>query len=261
MTVKAPERDGYPEITDLPGIFSTTWEKLYTVTNGLAATVKIGDWCAGNGAVANHNSRKTNPYLEFDFRWPASHKIYRIEVIGHGGNNQTELGAVELYSNGVEITPASSVVNDPTRPKIGNAFNRSLAFSPEPVVDNLTVVIRQPDQAKGNPPPSGYISLEEILIWSDGGPMDVCEASTCNELSVLEVGGKPVELQPGVRSYFVPCTKDMLAEITRIEGNPNAAPTILPAVDGVIRIVTMSETGDTSEYRVRTSSGFRVLIR
>ena len=264
MTVIAPGKDGHEEITDVNKIMSGGNPAV--MTNGLPAGIvrdkddpeKYYDWTTDpTPSFVNHQSAEAgNPFLDVSFTWTEVKNVHRIEVVCQGGDNGSSLKSFELYSNGVLLTPTSEMENDSSRPKIYNVFNRCFDFETPVAIDDLKVSLEQFEKtARGNP---GRVNIQEILVWADGGPIDVTEMSTSAELVELEMDGKPVKLEPGVTTYLAQGAK----EVTLAKGEANVAWTALPMTDdGVIRIITMGEDGSSMTYKVKTRANFILYVK
>ena len=257
MTVIAPGKDGHEEITDVNKMMSGGNPAV--MTNGLpVTTVTGGGWTTDpTPSFVNHQSAEAgNPFLDVSFTWPEVKNVHRIEVICQGGDNGSSVKSIELYSDGDRLTPSNSMQNDASRPKIGNAFNECFDFATPVSIDDLKVSMEQFEKTeRGN---AGRVSVQEILVWADGGPIDVTEPSTSAELVELEMDGKPVKLEPGVTTYLAQGAK----EVTLAKGEANAAWTALPMTnDGMIRIVTVGEDGSSMTYKVKTRANFILYVK
>ena len=256
MTVIAPGKDGHEEITDVNKIMSGG--KTSVITNGLpVTTVTGGGWTTDpTSSFVNHQSAEAgNPFLDVSFTWPEVKNVHRIEVICQGGDNGSSVKSIELYSGDNRLTPSASMQNDASRPKIGNVFNECFDFDTPVAISDLKVAMEQLQQtARGH---AGRVNVQEILVWADGGPIDVAEQSTSAELVRLSFDGRPVGLTSGVYKYTVPHA----AEVTAFAGEANVAVTVLPELNKIIRIVTLGEDGSSKIYTIRTGTGFNVILR
>lgn len=240
MVGYAPEKDGYPYV-------EKAWQYggYERVTNGLPVTAEIDGWCIITETFDSWMAWNAgNPYIDVDFTWAEPKKVYRIEVF-HGA---TVLG---FFAGGVKLEPTFVGRNDPSRVKYDGrgSYNEYYVF-PTPVeISDLKISFQH----------EGNVGIGEILIWAEGGPVDVAEASTSADLVTLEMDGKPVELAQGVTTYTVPKTR----EVTKAEGVANTAVTVLPMTsDGSIYLVTLAEDGETTgRYKVRTKGGYFMRIR
>ena len=240
MVGYAPEKEGHPYV-------EKAWQYggYERVTNGLPVTAEIGAWCYITETFDSWTAWDVgNPYIDVDFTWAEPKKVSRIEIF-HGST------VIGLFAGGVKLEPTLVGQNDNSRVKYGGngAYNEYYEF-PTPVeISDLKVSFEH----------TGNVGIAEILVWAEGGPADVAEASTSAELVKLEMDGNPVKLVPGVTAYTVPKAK----VVTKAEGEANTAVTVLPmAADGTIRLLTLAEDGETTGlYKVRTKSGFAVQIR
>ena len=256
MTVIAPGKGGHEEITEVNKIMSGGNPAM--MTNGLPAAAVCGQWKEDpTPSFINHQSAEAgNPFLDVSFTWPEVKNVHRIEVICQGGDNGSSVKSIELYSDGDRLTPSNSMQNDASRPKIGNVFNECFDFDTPVAISDLKVSMEQFEKtARGN---AGRVNVQEILVWADGGPIDVTEMSTSAELVELEMDGKPVKLEAGKFSYVAQGAK----EVTLAKGSANVAWTALPMTnDGMIRIVTMGEDGSSATYKIKTRAGFALYVK
>ena len=255
MTVIAPGKDGHEEITDVNKIMSGGNPAM--ITNGLPAAVVCGNWTIDpTSSFINHQSAEAgNPFLDVSFTWPEVKNVHRIEVVCQGGDNGSSLKSFELYSDGVLLSPTSTIENDSSRPKINNVFNRCFDFATPVAIDDLKVSLEQLEKtARGNP---GRVNIQEILVWADGGPIDVAEPSTSAELVKLVTDKGPVKLEPDRTTYL----SANATEITTALGEANVAVTVLPEKDGIIKIITMGEDGSSLTYKIKTKTGFTLYVR
>lgn len=255
MTVIAPGKDGHEEITDVNMIMSGGNPAM--ITNGLPAAAVRGEWKEDStSSFINHQSAEAgNPFLDVSFTWPEVKNVHRIEVICQGGDNGSSVKSIEFSSDGVLLSPTSKLLNDNSRPKINNVFNECFDFATPVSIDDLKVSMEQFEKTeRGN---AGRINIQEILVWADGGPIDVAEQSTSAELAKLSFDGRPVGLTSGVYKYTVPHA----AEVTAFAGEANVAVTVLPELNKIIRIVTLGEDGSSKIYTIRTGTGFNVILR
>lgn len=253
MTVSAPSNGLHEAIFDVTRISS---DSPAGITNGLPATAAPGKWASSDGSMfTNWESGKLNPCVDVDFSWKEPKPVYRIEVFVRINvfNRQPEnIGISTLVStNVVKIAEALPVPNPSHRPWIGNYYNYCYEF-PDPLeVRNLKVSMQGPEET--------YLSILEILVWSDGEPIDRCEMSKSADLLMLEVDGSPLEgFDPRLRSYRMP----RIEGITAWAGDPNVGATILPESEGIIRVITMAEDGVTTKtYLVQRRGGFFMFLR
>ena len=239
MVAYAPEKGGYPYVEKIH-----QYTAAYAVTNGLPATAEIDGWCNIPDSLDSWTAwnQTQNPYVDVDFTWSEPKTVSRIEVF----YGSTIIG---FFANGQELTPTCLGQNLATRVKMGGngCYNEYYEF-PTPVsIQDLKISF----QHKNN------VAIGEILIWADGGPIDVAEPSSSAELVELEMDGKPVKLTPGVTKYVVQGAK----EVTLAKGEANVAVTVLPETDGLIRIITMGENGSSMTYKVKTRAGFTLYVK
>lgn len=241
MVAYAPEKGGYPYVENIHQFTAA-----YAVTNGLPATAEIGDWCNIPESLDSWTAWKQtgNPYVDVDFTWSEPKTVSRIEVF-----YASEI--IGFFANGQELTPTCLGQNLGTRVKMGGngCYNECYEFSTPVSIQDLKICFQHENN----------VCIGEIMIWAEGGPVDVPAPSTSAELVKLEMDGNPVKLAPGVTAYTVPKAK----VVTKAEGEANTAVTVLPmAADGTIRLLTLAEDGETTGlYKVRTKSGFAVQIR
>ena len=133
-------------------------------------------------------------------------------------------------------------------PNIGSQYTHRYDFETPVETKNVNVTLKQA---------TTHMDLQEILIWSDGTPLDKNEMSTSAELVELEMDGKPVKLEAGKFSYVAQGAK----EVTLAKGEANVAVTVLPETDGLIRIITMGENGSSMTYKVKTRAGFTLYVK
>ena len=249
LVVTAPAKGDYELIDDVSQVSEQSTALL---TNGLPATAVSGSWIGAQVAdFCNWKSNTKNPFVDVALSWGEKKKIYRIDVVARGGGNNDRPKTLVISADGETIADYLPTENANTRPKLN--FFYSYDFATPIDAQNINVTIEQQPKEK-NP----NVAICEILIWSDGTPLDKNEMSTSAELVELAFDGKPVALKPGVRTYVVMGAKEM----TLAKGEANVAVTVLPGTDGTIRIVTLAEDGETSTlYKVRTHAGFNVTIR
>ena len=248
LVVTTPAKGGYPFIDDVSQISEQSTSLL---TNGLPATAVSGSWMTDStGDFCNWKSNTKNPFVDVAMSWGGAKKIYRIDVIARGGGNNDVPKSLVIAADGEPVSEVMPTPNTNTRPKLNYFY--SYDFETPIEAQNINVTVEQQDQAGKN------VAIREILIWSDGTPLDKNEMSTSAELVELEMDGKPVKLEPGKTSYLVPKAK----EVTLAKGEANVAVTVLPEVDGLIRIITMSEDGLSSKtYKIKTCAGLILYVR
>ena len=249
MTVTAPAKGGV--LIDDVNMISENSPSL--ITNGLPATARAGSWVEDvSGTFSNWKSGSVNPYVDVKFEWGEARSIRRIEVIARTTSN------VPLEN--LVITADGETVAGPDLPKpnvkesafINTQYNYRYDFTTpiEASTINVSFAQRLTD--------SSHMDISEVLIWSDGGPMDRLEASASADLVKLEVDGRPVALEPGKTNYNVQNAK----AVTAAAGEANVAVTVLPSKEGVIRLVTMSEAGSSKTYSIVSGSpGFNIILR
>ena len=248
LVVTAPAKDGYPLIDDVSQISEQNTSLL---TNGLPATAVSGSWIAGQIAdFCNWKSNTKNPFVDVALSWGEEKKIYRIDVVARGGGNNDTPKSLVIAANGEPVSESMPTPNTNARPKLNYFY--SYDFETPIEAQNINVTVEQQDQAGKN------VAIQEILIWSDGTPLDKNEMSTSAELVELEMDGKPVKLEPGVTTYLAQGAK----EVTLAKGEANVAWTALPMTnDGMIRIVTVGEDGSSMTYKVKTRANFILYVK
>ena len=251
MIVTAPAIGEYPLIDNPAGISSDSQSM---ITNGLAvvAHVEAGFWAPGNGSFSNWNSGRQNPYLDVKFDWGEAKRIYRIEVIARTTNN-VQLDGITIAADGEEITSTMPTPNVKGSELINSQYSHRYDFTTPIEAQSVNITMKQ-GLTKGE---STHLDMEEILIWSDGTPLDKNEMSTSAELVELELDGKPVKLEAGKFSYVAQGAK----EVTLAKGSANVAVTVLPETDGLIRIITMGENGSSKTYKIKTRAGFTLYVK
>ena len=247
LVVTAPAKDGYPLVDD---VFQISAQSTALLTNGLPATAVSGSWMTDlTGDFCNWKSNTKNPFVDVAFSWGETKKIYRIDVVARGGENNDAPKSLVIAANGEPVSGAMPTPNTNNRPKLNYFY--SYDFETPIETQDINVTVEQLDQAGKN------VSIREILIWSDGTPLDKNEMSTSAELTELEMNGKPVKLEPGKFSYIAQGAK----EVTLAKGEANVGVTVLPEVDGLIRIITMGEDGSSETYKIKTHGGLVLLVR
>ena len=250
MVLTAPAIGEYPLINNPADISSSSPAM---ITNGLAATAYVGNWSTSKGSISNWNSGKSNPYLDVKFGWGEAKRIYRIEVIARTTNN-VQLDGITIAADGDEITSSMPTPNAKGSEFVNSQYNHRYDFATPIEAQSVNITMKQ-GLSSGV---STHMDLDEILIWSDGTPLDKNEPSTSAELVELEMDGKPVKLEPGVTTYLAQGAK----EVTLAKGEANVAWTVLPMTDdGMIRIVTMGENGSSMTYKIKTRAGFTLYVR
>lgn len=249
LVVTAPAKDGYPLIDDVSQISEQNTSLL---TNGLPATAVSGSWIAGQIAdFCNWKSNTKNPFVDVALSWGEEKKIYRIDVVARGGGNNDTPKSLVIAANGEPVSESMPTPNTNARPKLNYFYSYDYATPIEARSINVTVE-QQPKDKNPN------VAFCEVLIWSDGTPLDKNEMSTSAELVELEMDGKPVKLEAGKYSYVVQSAK----EVTLAKGEANVAWTALPMTDdGVIRIITMGENGSSKTYKIKTRVGFTLYVK
>lgn len=251
MVVTAPARQGYEAITDVTKITNQGEDSVSLITNGLPASAKIDAWNSdATSAFANWNSNKIHPFVEVDFDWGEPQKVYRVEIIGRGGGSNVEIYSIEIAADGAVVADTKPTANAAGQVKFNGFKTYRYDFAAPLTANRVSVVVEQ--MADGN------VSIQEIMIWGEGRPLDRCEASGSDELVVLEIDGVPVALQPDKTSYTVMGA----TKVTAAAGEANVAVTVLPSKEGVIRLVTMSEAGSSKTYSIVSGSpGFNIILR
>lgn len=268
MVVTAPEMpnpDGgvYPLITNALQIGSSTMS-VSVITNGLPAlTVTGAVWAADSTPTfTNHGSGDRtksdpyNPYVDVDFTWTEPKWVHRVEVICSGNSNQDLPEMVALSSEGQPLVYSRRMSNDLSRPRVQNEYNECFEFATPVSIQHLKVSFKEWDvnPVKGT---SGRVEIQEILVWADGDPVDALEMSTSADLVNLEFDGKPVPgFAPGTMFYQYPGAK----EVTAWAGDPNAGVTVLPELDGLFRVITLAEDGETTKTYLVLRRGYTMLL-
>ena len=249
MVVTAPAVDGNTLVEDLKKISDNSPS---VITNGVPATAKVGSYVGDTtGSFSNWNSGNKdpfNPYLSVNFTWGDVKRIRRIEIIARTTNNMM-LDSATITAGGETIAgPVLAEVDYTKTENIGSQYTHRYDFETPVETKNVNVTLKQA---------TTHMDLQEILIWSDGTPLDKNEMSTSAELVELEMDGKPVKLEAGKFSYVAQGAK----EVTLAKGEANVAVTVLPETDGLIRIITMGENGSSMTYKVKTRAGFTLYVK
>ena len=260
MVVTAPEIGDFPLVEDLKKISD---QSPSLITNGLPAKAKVGTYADDTtGAYSNWNSGNKdpfNPYLSIDFSWSEVKRIHRIEIIARTTNNM-QLESATITANGEVIAgPALATADYAVTENVNAQYTHRYDFATPVEAQSVNFTLKQA---------TTHMDLSEILIWSDGTPMDKREPSTSADLVYLEMDGEPVKnFSPEITKYLVPKSR----EVTAALGAANVAATVLPEKNGKIIIVTLSEIAMTEDgtmtvptsnkYQVRTHGGFNLIIR
>ena len=248
-----------PAVGDYPGetdeLKISNKQDTSVLTNGLPA---VADVAAGwpsdvTNPYVNWGTRASNPYLDVDFAWSEPKNVYRVEIYCTGGNNNTPPESIEFSAGGETLSYNSVKQNSNDRPKVNSRINMCYDFSTPVSISDLKIGFKQPTSLADR----ACVNLLEILVWSDGGPIDVAEPSTSADLQQLEIDGEPVALEPGRTSYVIQGAN----EVTLAKGAVNVAVTVLPEENNLIRIVTMAEDGSSKTYKIRTSAGYALYFR
>lgn len=249
MVVTAPAVDGNTLVENLKKISDNSPS---VITNGIPATARVGVYVGDTtGSFSNWNSGNKdpfNPYLSVNFTWGEVKRIRRIEIIARTTNNMMLDSATITAGEETIAGPTLAEVNYAKTENINSQYTHRYDFATPVETKNVNVTLKQA---------TTHMDLQEILIWSDGTPLDKNEMSTSAELAELEINGKPVKLEPGKFSYIAQGAK----EVTLAKGEANVGVTVLPEVDGLIRIITMGEDGSSETYKIKTHGGLVLLVR
>lgn len=249
MVVTAPAVDGNTLVENLKKISDNSPS---VITNGVPATARVGVYVGDTtGSFSNWNSGNKdpfNPYLSVNFTWGEVKRIRRIEIIARTTNNMMLDSATITAGEETIAGPVLAEVNYAKTENINSQYTHRYDFATPVETKNVNVTLKQA---------TTHMDLQEILIWSDGTPLDKNEMSTSAELTELEMDGKSVMLEPGKTSYIVQGAK----EVTLAKGEANVGVTVLPEVDGLIRIITMGEDGSSETYKIKTHGGLVLFVR